>query len=357
MPTILAKKTATRTCGGCGANLSADATECTCGSNDIRKSFVLVKKAVADKDEEITEDVLDDDEDDEDDDDVEDEDLEEEDFEGADDDEDEDEKKGEVKAVALKDGDKEVQKYEALNLTTALADKITKALNDPKTSPAVYDQVMNEFCTVMDGAAAQWFAGKTVIKSADLDEIKGVVSKRLEEEIVTKKTKVERPKALDTTELPDEIKTYIESLEGVEGVEVEKAEDIYKGLSAEVIERIQKADRLVEESEQRKWDEIVKSLKHFPGDKVELAKTLRALSESNPTAYEALQKQLEANETLLAQSSIFKNFGKTGADSDTGDEETIMKSKAQKLVDEKVFPTVAQAQAHLLDQKYAATRI
>lgn len=351
LPTIIAKRKKTKTCASCGYTMGMDATECPeCGSTDVRKSIVLVRKAVADKDEELDEDVLDDD------DDVEDDDLEEEDFEPADDDEEDEEDDESEPAVELKDEDKEVAKYEALNLTTALAEKITKALDDPATARSVYEEVMTEFNGVIDGAAKKWFDGKTVTKRAGLDDLKETVSKRLAEGIVAKK--VARPDALDTLELPDEVKEYISSLEtgGTEDKEVEKKdEDIYKGLSPEVVERIQKADRLVEESEQNRWLEIAKGYKHFPGDKVELAKTLRALSDANKDAFDELKKTLDAGEHNLAQSDIFKNYGVTGAGSEnSGSEVEIRKSKAKKLVDDGRFKTLAQAEAHLLDEHYAA---
>lgn len=357
LPTILAKRKKTMTCASCGHTVGADATECPeCGSTEMRKSVVLIRKAVADKDEELDDDVLDDDDED----DVEDDDLEEEDFEPAGDEDDDDDEGKEVEqepAVELKEEDKDVAKYEALNLTTALAEKITKAFDDPETARSVYETVMTEFNGVMDGAAKKWFNGKTVTKRAGLDQLKETVSKRLAEGIVAK-TKVARPEALDNMELPDDVKEYIASLEtgAVEDKEVEKKdEDIYKGLSPEVVERIQKADRLVEENEQRRWNEIAKSYRHFPGDKDELAKTLRGLSEKAPAEYEALKKTLDAAEHNLDQSDIFKSIGTTGAGSEsTGSDVEIRKSKAKKLVDDGKFKTLAQAEAHLLDEHYAA---
>ncbi len=352
LPTIIAKTKKTKTCASCGHTMGMDAESCPeCGSTEMRKSIVLIRKAVADKDEELEDDVLDDDEDD-----VEDDDLEEDDFEPADDDEEDEDEEVDQEAVELKEEDKDVAKYEALNLTTALAEKITKALSDPKSARSEYETIMTEFNGVMDGAAKKWFDGKTVTKRAGLSELKETVSKRLAEGIVAK-TKVTRPDALDTLELPDEVKEYISSLEGSEDKEVEKKDDdIYKGLSPEVVERIQKADRLVEENEQRRWEGIAKSYRHFPGDKTELAKTLRTLSEKAPEAYDELKKTLDAAENNLEQSDIFKSIGSTGASNDTGSDVEIRKSKAKKLVDDGKFPTIAQAEAHLLDEQYATGR-
>ena len=48
-PKVMEKRKSTRTCTGCGSNLAGDAKTCqNCGSDDIKKVTMIVRKVVSD---------------------------------------------------------------------------------------------------------------------------------------------------------------------------------------------------------------------------------------------------------------------------------------------------------------------
>lgn len=152
-----------------------------------------------------------------------------------------------------------------------------------------------------------------------------------------------RPKNFD--KLDDETKAYITELEGddVEKSTITKRAD----LPEDVQKSLKEADEIVERDKVRHWEEVAKGYKHFAGDKTKLAKTLRALSESNSEAYEELKTTLDAAEENLAQSDIFKSFG---SPFDGGDETSQENAKAEELVAKSNGAlTLEQAQVQLMD--------
>jgi len=398
---VVEKRKVNRTCADCGeTDLPATVEKCACGSTEIKKSIIIVRKEEADAGEELPSET----DENTDDEDLEDEEVEEDDDEeneeeeeapvtkkakkksapvmdnedqadsGEDDDEDEDDPDGDGDDDTTAAGDTDhdffttsgkkrksplkkslvpVMSIEALGLTTQLAEGIAKAVTG-KDAANKYEELMTEFNTVMDAAAERWLSGSTVTKAKNRDSqisvikrhIDNVVKAATEGKVMPKAT---RPKALDELELPEEVVSYISSLEG-EGVE--KRDDIYKGLTPEAANIVKRSEALIEENEVAKWDGIAKSYKHFPGNKAELAVTLRSLSESNPTAFETLKKTLDAAEYNLSQSNLFKSFGQPGGGEPT-DEVTKRRNAAQEMVSKGEYKTIEQAEVALMEQNKA----
>lgn len=362
---VVEKKKGTVTCGDCGAKMSADATVCPkCGSKNIKKSLVIVRKAVGDLDDDlesaVVEDSVDDEAEDEDEE-VEDEVDESDEDEDDDDDEDEEDEEDEEEDEEVEDeapvtvgkAAKKLIPLEALNLSTAFAEDVIKVFTGKGTKKD-YEATMVEFNNVMDAAADNWFSGKSVSKAKATKGHAALIRERVnnickEEKIMAKPT---RPKALDSLELPDDVKSYITTLEGGE---VEKSHDPYKDLPEEVVKSLKAADKIVEEREQEKWSAVAKGYAHFPGDKVELAKTLRTLSESAPDAFEELKKSLDAAEFNLSQSDIFKSHGLPGG-GETTTEVSKRRKDAAELVEKGEYKTIEQAEVALMDgTAYVAT--
>ena len=360
---VVEKRKGSVICGDCGEELDSTVTKSDgcphCDSHNIKKSLVVVRKAVGDEEDDLeneVDDELEEEEDvDEEEDELDDEDLDDEDDEEEDDDldeEDEDEELEEEAEDAVPVGKRsaELLGLEALNISTALAEDVAKLFTSRKVSKKAYEDVMVEFNNVMDAAADRWFKGGTVSKAKDKQGHAALIRERVSNIVKTKKEAKKmpkRPKTLDSLDLPDDVKKYIGELES-DG-EVKKSVNPYAGLPEEVQKSLKAADKIVEEREQEKWEGVAKNYKHFPGNKTELAKTLRSLSESAPEAFEELKKSLDAAEYNLAQSDIFKSYGRPGGDEEASDEITKRKTDAQKLVDDGKYQTIEQAEVALMD--------
>lgn len=353
-----------RSCGDCQNRLDASATSCTCGSSNIKKSIVLVRKATGDDDEELP-DLSDLDLDEE----VEGE--EEENEEEDDDEEDENEEDGEGEEEEGEDDDEEEEDppvvkslsadaqhlvaLETLNIATSLAEKIAKVFSgSPEEIEKNYEDTMTELNSVMDTAAEKWMSGSTISKAAEVESQVALIKKRVNTLIAKDgemPKKVERPAALDGLELPEEVKNYITSLESSDG-NVTKSEsgeeDIYKGLTPAAAEIVRKAAETNERAEQEKYMSIAKSLKYVPGDRDELAKSLRKAAEESPEAYETLKKSLEASNELLSESDVFKQHGLPGGGEPT-DAISKRRAQAKELVEKGEYPTIEQAEVSLMD--------
>jgi hypothetical protein len=156
--------------------------------------------------------------------------------------------------------------------------------------------------------------------------------------------KQSRPTALDSLELPDDVSAYISGLE--EGAGIEKS-DIFKGLTPEAAEIVKSAQELVEENEQKKFKEKAESFTHLPGDRDELAKSLRAMHSIDPEGYDTLVKSLDAANEAAKSGDITKAIGRPGGGEPTSAIEK-RKTQAQKMVENGEFPTVEQAEVALL---------
>lgn len=354
---VVEKRKGTRTCGECGSNLAADVTECqNCGSKSIKKSLVIVRKAVGDENDDLEtatkeappkaseEDDEDEDEEDEELEELEleeeDEDDEDEDDEDEEDEEDEDED-DDTPPKGVKKADVSLLGLEALNISTACAEDIVKVFAEGQGRSA-YEDVMVEFNNIMDSAAEKWFGGNVVSKSDDSAGHAALIRERVNG-IISKEKKMPRPKNFDN--LDPETKKYIEELEG-NGSGDGDVTKRFADLPEEVVKSLKAADELVEKNKQTEWLEVAKGYKHFPGDKEELAKTLRALSESNPTAFAELKKSLDAAEYNLAQSDIFKSYG--SPQGEQTDEVTKRIKKAEELVAKGEYATIEQAEVALM---------
>lgn len=320
---LIEKKKRGLTCADCGESAaisksaSGEGESCdSCGSHNIKKSLVVVRKSVADTEEELdqvedeegvdeNDDELDDDDDDEDDEDseIEDDDDELDDEEDDDDDEDEDEDddedEDETPEPQVK---KSLVGVEALNIATAFAQDVAKVFTGKKASRENYETVMTELNNVMDSAADVWFAGGTVAKSKK-NKHASVIRDRVNGILNDKEGNSEVTKIAKRDDLPEDVRKSLEE-----------------------------ADKIVERDKQREWLDVAKGYSHFSGKPEELAKTLRSLSDSNPDAFAELKKSLDSAEESLKQSEIFKSFGAPGGGRSGGDdtygltEEEIAKS-------------------------------
>lgn len=343
MTTSVVEKTkAGRVCADCGTDMGPGESACSdCGSTDVKKSIIIVRKEISDENEELDPDVqgvLDEIKDDEEED-------------GEKGEEDEDDGEVEVTAKSFTPEQTATVSVEALSIATDLASKITKVFESgvSKTSPAEYEEAMVDFNTSMDKAVEGWLA-KTFVADSEISKKAGVVRTQITE-IIKNATEGgvmpqhTRPSALDALDLPADVAEYISGLE--ENAGVQKNDDIYKGLSPEVTEIVKNAERIIEEQESEKWLGVAKSFDAVPGDKVELAKSLRTLHDSDPDAYENLRKSLVAANTAAKSGGITKQFGQSGGGEPTSVIEK-RKTEAQELVTKGQFATVEQAEVHLM---------
>lgn len=342
---IVSKKKAGLTCAECGAT-PASADECSnCGSDNIKKSLVIVRKAVGDEDEDLdaaleVEDEVEEDED------LDDEDLDEEDEEDSDEEDEEEAEEDEDVDEPAPVG-KSIIGLEALNIATAFVSDVQKCFKNGEFDSEKYEETMTEFNNVFDSAADTWASGSAVSKSSKKSHL-GAINKRVSAITKEEGKKMPRPKNVKFDDLPDEVKDYITELEGGE---VEKRvgkitkrdelpEDVQKTLKA--------ADEIIEASAVKHWEDIAKGYKHFTGDKSELAKSLRKLHETDQDAYETLKKTLDAAEEGLSQSEVFKTHGGPGG-GEPNDRISKRMATAEQLVKDGKFETVEKALVSLMD--------
>lgn len=357
---VIEKKKGTLTCGSCGSNLAAGTTKCqNCGSTNIKKGLIVVRKASADVADDVDleefvdgideggeEDELEDEAEDEDE--LVDEDEGEEEYE----DDEEGTLVDEDELAPLSAVGKRVAAVEVLNLGTALAENICKVFDvDHLQAPNEYERVMTEFNAVIDNAAASWLTGATVSKADTVDGQVTLIQERIGN--ITKKEgnampDVKRPNNLDEIELPDDVKAYINGLEGAAGIEKRDPEEIYKGLDPSVVETIKKSAEIVEQNEANKYLEIAKGFKHLPGDKSELAVSLRKTAAIGDGPYKTLIDTLTAANENLKQSDVFKQYGAPGG-GEPADEISKRDREADELVKKGAFPTKEQALVSLMD--------
>lgn len=349
MPEILEKKRIIRTCGQCGEEIEKGVDACPSdGSTKIKKSLVLVRKETVDEDEDLEDLEVDDltDEDDEDED-LEDEEEGDEEDEEEDDDEDDDEESEEAPEPLTTVG-KRAMAVEVMNLSTALAAKISKIFKSGnlKNAEAVYENVMTEFNGVMDAATQSYLSGASISKSSEVGKQATLIQKRVSRILKTEggtMPKKQRPDGVDFEKLPDDLKSYISELEGTD--DVEKA-DIFKGLTPEAAKIVKQAAETNEQSTAQKFLDIAKAFTHIPGDKSELAKSLRKAKETDEATYKTLIDTLTASNENLKQGDIFKSYGSRGA----GDPSDDPKMKeAKELVSKGTYPTIEQAMVAVMD--------
>lgn len=348
---VLEKRAGKRECAECGTEVSKGDTECPdCGSDSIMKSIIIVRKEVTDEsvsDEEL-DDALEA---------VEDEDGEEED--DQEDDTDDEEESDEV--VESDESDEPVEKkftsaesaavsVGALAVATEYAVKIAKAFEGGVSTktPVQYESIMTEFNAAMDEAAQGWLA-KSLETSSEISKKAGEVQSQITT-IIKHATEggampqINRPATLDGLDLPTDVAEYVSGLEAAAGIE---KKDIYAGLDPEVAQIVRKSAEIVEESEQQKWLGIAKSFDAVPGDKAELAKSLRTLHSTDKTAYDALVKSLEGANEAAKRGDITKSWGAPGG-GEPSDVIEKRRTTAKSLVESGQFPTIEQAEVHLL---------
>jgi hypothetical protein len=349
---VLRKKRIARVCGDCGEEIAKGVEACEtddCETTTIKKSLVIVTKATGDEDDDdldlenaAVEDLTD--EDDADDDDDSDDDS---DDDADDDSDDDDEDDEEVTPEPLTEVGKRVMAVEALNLSTSLAEKIQKIFGGAKISkaPAAYEKAMEEFNGVMDAAADTWLTGASVSKTSESKAQVALITKRVHKIMkgVAMPTK-KRPDGLKIDELPDEVKAYISSLEGGDD-DANDVEKIYKGLSPEAAKIVKDSAALIEKNTASKFMDIAKKFTQLPGERDELAKSLRKLAETDTAAYDTMINTLTAANENLEQAGIFKSYGRPGTD----ETETDISKKAKEAVAKGDYDTIEQAEVALMD--------
>lgn len=339
-PEVMEKRKSTRTCKNCGSNLGGDEKKChNCGSMSIKKITLIVKKVAEDEVPSAEDEVPDysmmeetaresappeqdsaeragvvkehygDDEEDE---------------ENYEDDEEEEAVRMTKLNVAknISETDLHAIGAEAAVIVLDAAEKVVKALTSD-TPKDDFEEAMNDVNNAADVAFLEWAEGGTVEKTGD----KLAMLKQ-------KRKLLQRKLALLTGGGMDE------------DDDVEKSDDIYKGLSPEIEKRLRRADELVEKSAVAEWEGIAKSFANVPADYSALAVALRSVSEKDASAYAVIKSVLDAANTNLESSDVFKSFGQTGAQ--TGNDDN-MDSLAKSWVEQGKYATLEQARVAVMD--------
>lgn len=339
---VVEKKKAGKVCGDCDHSLTSDevaksdSTCPSCGSENIKKSLVIVRKAVGDEEDDlestdgvVVDEVDDDDEDEGDEDELSDE-VEDEDDADEDDEDEEDDEEVEDEAPALAAVGKSLRNLEVFNILTACAEDIVKSLDSGDSSE--YEETMTEVNNVLDAAVEKWQKGRTITKSADAaghaklirDRVNGYIGK--EKTVPTKVKKSDEPVTSAITKRED------------------LPEDVQKSLN--------EADQIIEKSKVDHWNEVAKSLSHLGLD----GPTLRKLHEADPEAFETLKKSLDTAQGQLKESAVLKSWGNPGGGEDS-DVTKVDQTKAAEIAKAEGI-TIEQAQVRLMGaQTYQPTNV
>jgi hypothetical protein len=376
----IVKRKVTRTCSDCGSNLGDESKCHNCGSTKVKKSLIILRKEEVDveegnlTDEELQEqlDATASDEGDGDDG-TEEEVVEEEDDETGEDDEpgkpDEDNSDPERDKHLSDIPDEVVGKAseETLDLTFALSKSIGEILRNSEIDKAdAYEQVMVQFNTALDQAAERWFAGSFVSKSATASperlarltemhtQLSSIIGKKEGGTVTGLSDDVRKG-------LSDDVLAYISDLEAKVPTDVTKNEDdeIFKGLSPAAVELVKSAQKTAEDAKaelakredaEKTREYITKAagFSHLPIKADEFGPILKSAAATlTEEEFGKLEQVLSAANYNLAQSNVFKSFGssRNGAD---GSVISKVEAEAKTLVDAGTFPTIEQAQAHLM---------
>lgn len=320
---VVEKRKGATICGGADCGETVEDTKIhkaegcpECGSKVVKKSLVVIRKAVGDEEDNLEENVLGDEveEDESTEDETDDEDDADEDDE---DDADEDDEDGEEDDGA-DDGDDGVAKnapvaLEALNLTTAFVEDLSKVFQG-KNIKKNYEAAMVEFNNVLDAAAEKWISGTAVSKASEKSHVTAI-----------------RERVNNICKGESEMTT------------ITKRDD----LPEDVRKSLDEADKIVEKSKTDHWNEVAKSFSHLGLT----GTTLRKIAEDTPEAYEELKKSLDTAQSSLAESEILKSFGAPGHGSPL-DEVAKRQDEAQKLVDAGKFDTIEKAEVSLMNGKH-----
>lgn len=326
MPTQTVQKVkSTKTCRGCGGNVAGSATKCqNCGSSDLMKSLVIVRKsemtgedAHAPDPPELESEVTDDESADEDDDEYED--LDEDEFEAAYGDEDEDDEDDEEDEDDSEDDDAEeddeeedpkvtkrivrrrkvaksaAPEMESVNLDIYLAaftaaDEISKAIEsgDIEGDDSAFETAMTRFNNVCDAGAPSWANGESIAKEDDQAKLKRL------------KARVAQIRAMLKGGGGDDEDDDVEKRDN---------EDIFKGMPPAAVAILKRAQEIQERDTIREFEEVAKSFEGLATPTDELGAALRSLKGADETAYETVTKTLRAASEAMAQSTIFKTWG------------------------------------------------
>jgi len=124
----------------------------------------------------------------------------------------------------------------------------------------------------------------------------------------------------------DELATKVEELEKSGKTDEErKKEEILKGASDEVIEKVADLEKKVEAAEEatniekearitKEYEVKAESLTHIPGSKEEIAKQIRVAHESSPEEGAKLEETFKALNEQVEKSGLFKEAGTEGSD-------------------------------------------
>lgn len=379
MPVTTAiRKKGTKTCAKCGGNVAASASKCqNCGSSELKKSIIIVRKvdatgedantsdaaleeAVTDREsveeeddelEDLDEDEFegadgDDEDEDEDDEDDEEDDSEDEDAE-EDDEEDEEDPKVTKRIVRRRRVAKSAAGMESVNWDILLAAlTVAEDIQDAVSKGDVgeggaYDTAMHTFNNVCDAAAESWGSGESISKEDDSAKLK-----RLKARVAEIRAQLKGASGDDDDE---------------DDVEKRDDEDIFKGLTPKAAAILRNAQEIQERDKTAQFESVAKSFGPLPTSETELGAALRVLSDTDKTAYETVTKALKASAEAQRQSDIFKSFGtaQAGLAASGGDElDTIAKSLQAtntSLTDEQAYAQALHQNPGLYDEYIAKT--
>lgn len=340
MPIRTIKKAkSTKTCRGCKGNVAGGASKCqNCGSTDLAKSLVLIRKSEATgedaglSDADLETASAESSETDDGEDDIED--LNEEDFEPADeeeeaDDEDDDDEEDEEDDESEEESDEEEEEEPVTKrvvrrrvaksaasediladialVALSAVDDISKAIGDSDD----YETAMAELNNAMDAVFEVASDGGSISK-----EDKAAKLARLKARLKMLKAKLADGGGDD------------------EDDDVEKSDDgdIYRGLTPQAAEIVRKSQELIEKNTNEQFETIAKSYGQLPTSSTDLGAALRFLSENDNNAYATITKALAGAANAVEQSAIFNSFGtpQTGEQGESQTLEAITKSYQEK---------------------------
>lgn len=339
------KKKASKTCMGCNGNVAADVSKCpNCGSSEMKKSLLIIRKAesvpdspgteapeiqesdledAVEQDEEGTEEDDDTDSDEEeDDDDSED--------EEDDDEDDEDEEADDVPQI--KKSQLPTIANETVLLVLTAADAIIKAASE--SNIAKMDEEVTLLTNAFDAALETWGKGETITKAMD-----PAMRSKLQAKLKSLKAQAAAMQDGSDDDEDDDMSKAVSKKKRV----IRKSERFE--LPPEIEKRLAKADELVEKAAVDKYEALAKSLGKTGDEIVSVGKTLRFLEESNPDAFKVVKEQFAAAHEIEKSSSIFTTFGGVGAGA-TGSSEAEVIAKNLQEKDSNLTKEQALAKAY-----------
>lgn len=341
---VVEKQKRTATCRECGSNLASGAMECqNCGSRNIRKHRYVIRKETLKNEPSAEEEVPDYDEmeevpdapksdnvfkghyeDDEDDEGM---------YEDDEPEEDEEEMPNKLRVMKNISGDQMAAvNTEIVALAMDLAEKVSKALTgDDQTVD--YEAEMDALNKAFDAAFDTWKHGETLSKND-----RASMMARLK--MLKRKFKELTGEDFDSSDM-SKADDVTKSDTGTE--------DIYKGLHPDIAKRLQAADELVEKNAVAEWETVAKSFDQVPANYAALGAALRSISETVPDAFTVIKSVLDAVNTNLNESNVFKSFAGNSIQGLPSAADDQMENLAKSWHEAGKYATIEQARVAVMD--------